>query len=543
MSNRVKINKEHVFLLVFIGIFMWYGCSSLFNHSLTHPFPYGYMASDAFLHKGLAQDVYDFGDMRNLPEYYSGFDDVVNANPPLLNHITALFSHLTGFEVYDVMYLFVFLFTLVGVLLFYLIIRKFSKNTAILMLGLVSLMFVGKFYTGYTWGQWDFYYGTFFLIASVWLIQNIKLKGAGLLLGIMLAASFLAHTVEGIWAAAFIIFYLLVKLVIKKFDFSEFKKILAAGAVAFVLSLYYLHIFLLIWVPERSGRLFTLQAYPSNWGYLIPHLTDFGIIPIIIIVAGLLLSILFIKKKNNIGLLFSGFMLVMGYTYYIGFDKAFQMRMYWPVYLSALFGFALLYGIRFIFKKWKIIFSMVLSIALIFVFTGIYYEPLNSRGIMDPYRWEQLMWAKENTPQDADIYYFYGDIYSQNSIFRNTQRKSHYVQNEDFVNTLKNGTIKRYYQTRFHGRTSSGLPYRKGLGFGDHQSEMEARDENYFIGPKDICNYDYYVFDKATIEPVLAQYNLAIRDELLNHTWIEKVFENELLSVLKNSDKGADCIG
>ena len=60
---------------------------------------------------------------------------------------------------------------------------------------------------------------------------------------------------------------------------------------------------------------------------------------------------------------------------------------------------------------------------------------------------------------------------------------------------------------------------------------------------KDICSMEYYYFDKASREPALAQYNVAIINFLLENDWIEEIYSNGLVSILKNNKPGVDCFG
>ena len=61
-------------------------------------------------------------------------------------------------------------------------------------------------------------------------------------------------------------------------------------------------------------------------------------------------------------------------------------------------------------------------------------------------------------------------------------------------------------------------------------------------GKKDICSFDYYVFDRSSRQPVLAQYNLLIASELQDDGSAAKVFENQVSVIMKNNNPGADCI-
>ena len=83
-----------------------------------------------------------------------------------------------------------------------------------------------------------------------------------------------------------------------------------------------------------------------------------------------------------------------------------------------------------------------------------------SSGLMDPFHWEALTWFNDNTPKDATVYFFYGDIYSQDAILRNTKRLHQQVVPEDFVNALQERKIRKEYITEVPG-DSAGSFYRR----------------------------------------------------------------------------------
>ena len=71
-------------------------------------------------------------------------------------------------------------------------------------------------------------------------------------------------------------------------------------------------------------------------------------------------------------------------------------------------------------------------------------------------------------------------------------------------------------------------------------------DTNYWLlQPQppyiDICKFDYLVFDRATRQEALAQYNLIIANQMIKKG-AQPVFQNEVSIVLKNGNVGGDCI-
>jgi len=241
-------------------------------------------------------------------------------------------------------------------------------------------------------------------------------------------------------------------------------------------------------------------------------------------------------------------MLLAGYTNYAGFDlRAFQVRFFWPIYLSVFFGFALYKLSKMAIKKWNILHSAILSSVLIVLLTGLIkipsvhqYEKLSTPGIMNPYHWEILNWFPKNTDENAKLYFFYGDIYSQDALLRNSKRIHYQVEPEDIINAINNKEIRREYITELPGDGGGGTVYRQS--FFRFKNYVEEKPREYFYGEMDICTFDYYIFDKVSRQPVLAQYNLLVASELLQKDFISKVFENPVSIILKNNKPGADCI-
>src|SRR3989344_5564269 len=102
---------ENAYLILVFSILLSIGNANLWNHRLSHDFPYGYLASDAFQHQVRAEAIKDAGNFRYEAKYISqGFENVVGRYPPLIYHLGIMFSYSTGLEVYDAIYFIVFFF-------------------------------------------------------------------------------------------------------------------------------------------------------------------------------------------------------------------------------------------------------------------------------------------------------------------------------------------------------------------------------------------------------------------------------------------------
>lgn len=538
------MNIEKPFLAAFFILMLFLGLSNLWDHKIAHDFPYSYLASDAFQQQTRAEGIKDAGNYRYEPFYIvNGWKDIIGYYPPLLHHSGILLHISSGILLYDTVYFMVFFNAILAALLMYLIIRKYSRHVAMLSLPLSILIFSDKSYVGFLWGHWASITGQLFLIASFWAIANLDSKKMEILLGLFLAALALSHTSELIYAAGFIGIYSIVMLFFKKFNLEYIKKILAAAAISLLLSIYSLYIF------ANSFKIINPYQFEvsHDWGGTpIFYISDFGIL-LAFMAIGFIAALLFLKKMH-IAVLSGIFMLLSGYTNYIGFGiRAFQPRLLWPIYLSIFFGLGLYMLLKFIPSRFLPLSSLIASIILILAFSNVFsvpevptYQKISSPGLMDQMHWGALKWISENTPASSKVYFFYGDVYSQDAMLRNSKRLHAQVVPEDFIAALENRTIKKVYQTEAPADHGAGKPYYKSF----LNIALRSREESdyWLIKPtQDICTFDYHVFDKISRQPVLAQYNLAIANQMLKKN-ASIVFENNAVAILKNNNPGGDCI-
>ena len=151
-----------------------------------------------------------------------------------------------------------------------------------------------------------------------------------------------------------------------------------------------------------------------------------------------------------------------------------------------------------------------------------------------------FVWLQENAEKEAQVLFFYGDGYDQTSMLYNAGRENFIVNMDDYIAGLNEQTIKREYGYGKNVDYGPGLPYRTGLlSFRYHLLEDDYPKTN-----RDVCSYDYYVFDKVSGRQQflpLIQYNLAIRQTFLNNG-MEEVLSNAATSILKNNNEGGDCV-
>lgn len=548
MVIQIKLDLEKIFLILFFGVFLLLGNGYLFDHKLQHDFPYAYMASDAFQHQTRAQGIKDAGNYRNEPSYIVfGMQDATGYYPPVLYHLSVILSHLSGLEVYDAIYFLVFFFAAAASLVMYLTIRSFNRNVALISLPFSFLVFSGGLYTGFTWGHWPTIVSQFFLICVFWYSSRADLGKSYVFLGIFVAATFMTHTSEAIYAVFYLILFFIVSSILnKKFELNLLKNFILGAIITVVISFYYLVIFRLVWMPRQPFEF----AVSKAWDNPTIYLSDFRLL-LLFMAAGIIFSVLSIRK-SLVPALAAFSMIVIGNGNYFGFrEKAFQLRFLWPVFLSFFIGFGVYQLLKFLIKEWKIVYSVIISIivAILIIIPAVPFIPHYSRleksgGLMDPFHWESFNWLSKNTEADARIYFLYGDIYSQDALLRNSKRTHYQATPEGFADAIQKKEIRRYYDSELPGDGGGGAPYRKSFfSFEFRLDQMPASERG---GNQDICKFDYFVFDKASGRQVnginFAQYNFWIAEDLLKKGYVKLVFQNSYVAILKNNNPGADCI-
>ena len=541
--GKIKINNsllEKALLILVFGLLLFLGCSNLWANKLNHDFPYGYYASDTFQHQVRTEDIKQMGNYRNEAFYsMAGFDDVVGFYPPIMYHLGVLFSHISGLESFDSTYFVVFLFACFAALTMYLIIKQVNKNAAIISLPFMLLIFYGGAYSGFTWGHWPSLVAQFFLVAFFWAFFRIKEKGFFALAGIMLSGILLSHTSEAIFVVLFLAIYFGSSMLLKRFDFAEFKNMFFSGIIALVVSAYYLLIFYFTWMKTSGGFKFAVEKIWSEGPTL--YLKDLNVLLIFIAVG--IIALFLLKNKIAVKSAIAS-ILILSFGNYFGIAHwTMPIRYYWPIYLSLLFGLGVLYILKFVIKKWKIMHSLILAVVLLVLFSNIYYEKPAVPGSMSKDHWDGLTWFRDNTPTDSKVYFVYGDVYMANAVLRNIHRVHYLVFRSSYLNAVQSGTIDQFINSKLLGDCCGvSYAYRNNLfSYGYHLIEDGGLDAHY--KSRDMCDMDYYVIDKITSNSAITAYNRLIRDELLKNDWITEVHSNNIVSILKNNNPGDDCIG
>jgi len=535
-----KIDPEKIILVAFFAIMIFLGPGTFFDHKTSHDFPFAYGASDTFQHQVRAEAIKDAGNFRLEADYISkGFENAIGRYPPVIYHLAVILSYAAGIEVYDSIYFTVMFFPIIASLVLYFIIRKLNKKIAVLSMPLSLLIFSMPLSTGFLWGHWPSILSQSFLILFFWSISRMDLDKSPLLIALSFSAVTLTHTSESVFALVFLFIFFGLKFFVKGITKRDIKQVLSFLVIFLVISAYYLVIFKNTWAKAQPYSFSIDPIWIGNPGF---YIAGFGLL-LIPIILGIVLFLAKLKDLH-VSLLLAFSMLIGGFLNYVGFGvRSFQIRFFWPIYLSAFFGFGLYMLLKFIVKKnfaytgaVFIIFIVLLSGAINFspikrtdaqVIPSIpYFNGAASQGIMDGLHWEALDWISKNTDRDSKIYFFYGDIYNQDALLRNSKRVHHLIDPNDFIKALQERKIRRDYISEFPGDGGGIITAR--TGFFAFEDLIKPKPKEFSFGPRDICTFDYLIFDRASRQPVLAQYNLLIANDLLENDFISRT--------------GVDCI-
>ena len=149
-----------------------------------------------------------------------------------------------------------------------------------------------------------------------------------------------------------------------------------------------------------------------------------------------------------------------------------------------------------------------------------------------------MNWKKDNALPESKIFFLYGDTYEQDGSRGNVQRIPTRVEINDLVGTLQKRTMERNYPTKELIEMGGLLAY--NTGFVSYTTRVP--DDYPARKVRDLCNFDYYIFDKAGRFPPLAQLNVFIANTFLQQNFTI-AFQNALNVVLKNPTIKGNCFG
>lgn len=467
-------------LICVFGLFFWYGPGLSMEHSIVHEFPFNYRASDAFVHLSYLQGLNESGAWKYYkPGISLGYGDVLAFNPPLLYLAADQFSIISGLPLHDSIYYLIYFFCAVAVFLAFGFAYIYSELGAVLLLPFALIFTVDRWTTLFTWGTWPYVLGSVFLIACFIVVRRPYL------LALMLAGAALSHTSEYIFACAFVIAYMV-------YTGRIFKWVVPI-AISFFLSLYYLTIFKYTWMVVTPYN-FKVQLASTYKGIWIPSLASFNLlgyvlIPAIIILLIILLSNLLTRHKINQLQFAILFILIVSFTNLVGFGlRAFQTRLFWPIYLGLIPCVVWQYIPKFKFKSIAA-FSLGSLICLALVGTTTYEESPSLYGIISPEKWALFNYIN-SLSEDSRVLFFFNIRFDQNAQFFILNKRAYYVLPSSIDEQFNQRKLSPIHKIYHLGEGKSNYAYFNNFQFKYHLTEYGSPIKN-----ESVCEYDYLVFD------------------------------------------------
>jgi hypothetical protein len=551
-----KINNE-ILLILFITTFMFLGAGKIFDHTIVHNSPEGFMASDAFTHNWLTQNYFDNGYINQPPlygfnnevEYQNNINNFKTFHPTILPNIVVSISKLSKINLFNINIITVFFFVILIIIFNFYILSKFNYLLALLSLPFTLLFLQRKFLISLTWGWWDFLTGEFFLFSVILLMFLKVFNKRFFLLAFLISAAFMAHGVEAGYSALFILFFLISNLlfnknIIKTLIFEQFKAIL----ITIVLCLYPLMIMLKTWAKIGGSQVmfmsFSKFISTHNSNYFI-YFNEFINFRIIILLGCLLLLYLMLQKKISIlpYYCFVIFMSLTPYLYFTAGERSFQWRFLWPIYLSFAFGtFCLMmYNLVYKFLNNKSISKLIsffsVLLILILIVTPL---PFIKSNILDNLDFDSYKWIHKNTDPHSKFLIMYSPLNSQVTRLLLLKRDI-YVSR---IETLQNMKIKDSKFIKLNRIFYNGafFCYKKDCSFfqkSDYLSWVAKRKE-YHLKNESICNFDY-VYLTYKNQKDINDFNSFYIQNLINKNITKIVFNNQNVIISKNLIKGEEC--
>lgn len=566
IREKISKNLENIFLIIFVGIFLWMSIGPIFQYKLIHSRPTGFGASDSYAWFAYAQSIYELGSFKYTPPFMNlNIEGLTSPEPPLFLQFTAFLAYALRIPVYDSQILFGSLLIILTILMFFILIKEYNPFLAYLSLPLCTFSFTFPFVSGLIFGVLPAIFGFLFLFACLFMLFHMDLKYASIAMGIFISSMVMGHTVRVFEFAFFGGAFIILSLLFNKIDRNFIKKLLISGLLAFTISLYYLTIFKQR-LFEAKGDVFSF--IPADAArYLRITLNDFELIKYVIL-AGLILCAYFLikERKNTRGMIFVFPIVAFLLIQFLRMGKIYQVTFFWPVLLGLAFGLAIFSSLQL---KWfsKInshkltyfIISLTVTILFIYQYYSLFREPIlekiSETGMTTPIstqdQWDDLIWLSENTEPDSKILFFYFNDQSADGIFPffPSKRLSFYVHLNEIDSAIERNITKKDYNILDN---SVAFFYKRIPEF---PLKVVSLDKSEYLKNMSICDFDY-IYAKRAIrvvhqddkkflnKPVEKRvlYVIELINMLLKNKYIKIVHQDNEAYIIKNNNPRGECI-
>nr|AQS33135.1 hypothetical protein [uncultured archaeon] len=250
------------------------------------------------------------------------------------------------------------------------------------------------------------------------------------------------------------------------------------------------------------------------------------------------------------------FLFIISFLNLLGLGKrAATHRWFWYIYLCFFFGYAVYFALSFIKKEWRTYAVYAASLFLLAGFAYAVYVPSEKQwpGVMDKYNWESFTWIQKNIPEDAQIFYWYGDALQQGAVLYNAQHIGYKINPEYIGKAIQERRVARVYAFGLADSYAAYLCDATPFSYGYYIVNPKTRNATCMKGSsvitpsvpyeRDICENEYHYFNAQSSNEPLSQYSLIVRQALLEGNMSEEIYRNDLVSIIKLKQTGVDCIG
>lgn len=551
---------EGIFLVVFIGIFLWMSLGPILEYKLVHDMPTGFGGGDAYFWFTNGQYIHDYGSFSNNPFFLDlGLRGMVSPAPPLFPQLVAYFSYAFGLPVYDAQVLLGVLILVFAALIFFILIKEYNPLIAYLSLPLFVFLFTFPFFAGLVFGFYSALLGFLLLFASLFIMFHFDVKHSAIILSVLISAVILSHS-SRLFEFAFLAgSFILLGLLYRKVDLVFIRKFLVSCFFGLVISFYYLPVLLKRFFVEKGANF----AYSVSEGakYLNIKLGDFELIQYVIIIGLFLCLYLLFKERDTKSFVLAFPVVSVLLVYLLRVGRVYQSTFLWPVLLGVAFGVAVFFVLKLgVFSKVNknVFFCMALSLIISLFFVYQYYylyrgpvlESISEIGTTTTQgQWDNLVWLSENTPADSRILFFYFNDNPSDIpyLLLSSERTSFYVPLDRLDDAISQNVTKKDYGIL----DTSDPDFYKRLNL----FSVVSVDKNQYLKNWSVCDFDY-IYGKAHLEIVTVDgkkyvtqqvqsrvlYTLNLFSELVKSGNFVKVHENDEAYIIKNNNPGGDCI-
>lgn len=389
---------------------------------------------DLFANIDYASWIYESEDARFYnPSRILGIENSFVQQPIFFHLFIASFGKIAGLHPFQSTTLVTNLVSVLIIMIFFLVIRRFFNNYVALMAASFSLIPFAHFWffqmnIGYMYDYYSFLFVPAILFIILVSINNSYSTKEALLLGVVLgsfvSSQWLSHFVELFAFIPLFCVLFMYCIYVRRFSFNIK---LFSGFFVLTFIPFFIYFFSLTRKAHLGGGLSSGIKNSISFGQILSWPDYFPKIQLpliywIFLVVGSVVLLHSLFKKNTsfqkkIVICFIIYVILFGYSYLLGVTPNRTIRQLFNAYMLLFFivSVGVYYSIMNMGRAFKkeninIIFIVVAILPLVFNFSNVYsaLSNLDDSSFINDDKWEALMWVKENTAKNGFVFYLNG---------------------------------------------------------------------------------------------------------------------------------------